>query len=409
MSYDELRCDTVSVMNKVMDKVIIKVIILVPNYPSLYRDDIIEPLGALYLIAALQSRNVDAKVMDWDMWVEKGERADWFGLSITTPSYSWAQHAVKTIRSQFPRSKIVVGGPHVTFLAANTINDLRPHEAVIGEGEESLVRIVTGQSPDFRSIDDLPIPDHNSYKPHFPNWWSSEAGGSIACSRGCPRQCSFCGPSMGRRVRWRDPSLVAEEMAMSGLKQWRFIDDDIMMDGDYVRRLADSIAYLDIEFRCSAHVKSVTEEKLSLLRSVGCRQIGYGIETGSECLLYLHNKGVTPSDNTRAIEMTRDAGIIAQAYLIAGLPGESWQTVDATIGWCREANPDRVTVSTCVPYPGSDLYNNPAKYGITTIEGDFSKYMQLGMEREPLVFDTLWADRYTLANMRDVLRAELCQ
>ena len=209
---------------------------------------------------------------------------------------------------------------------------------------------------------------------------------------------------MGKKVRWRSPALVAAEILQSGLKQWRFVDDDLLMREDYLEELVFYLKHLDIEFRCSAHVQSVKSRKLELLRDAGCKQIGYGIETGSQQLLDIHKDGCSVELSTRAIKLTKETGLVAQAYMIAGLPGETQETAQETISWLEETQPDKVTMSTCVPYPGSGLYEDPLKYGITWLDPDYSHYMQLGAENQPLTFDTVWADRHELAGIRNTLR-----
>ena len=39
--------------------------------------------------------------------------------------------------------------------------------------------------------------------------------------------------------------------------------------------------------------------------------------------------------------------------------------------------PDDVSVYPLLPYPGTPMYRNPEKYGITYIDRDFSKYNQI--------------------------------
>ena len=51
--------------------------------------------------------------------------------------------------------------------------------------------------------------------------------------------------------------------------------------------------------------------------------------------------------------------------------------------------PDDVSVYPLLPYPGTPLYRNPEKYGITYIDRDFSKYNQIyGDKYSGYVFET---------------------
>jgi hypothetical protein len=59
------------------------------------------------------------------------------------------------------------------------------------------------------------------------------------------------------------------------------------------------------------------------------------------------------------------------------LPGEPENIVLKTKKFITEMQPDIVLMSTLQPYPGSDIYNHPEKYGIRWIDRDFSKYNHL--------------------------------
>ena len=60
-----------------------------------------------------------------------------------------------------------------------------------------------------------------------------------------------------------------------------------------------------------------------------------------------------------------------------GFPGEDKQTIKETKEFIERTNPDQYFVSNFVPYPGTDVWNNPKKYGIIKIHTDFEKYYQV--------------------------------
>jgi radical SAM superfamily enzyme YgiQ (UPF0313 family) len=60
-----------------------------------------------------------------------------------------------------------------------------------------------------------------------------------------------------------------------------------------------------------------------------------------------------------ARRFTRDAkalGITIHGTFILGLPGETRETIDETIRFAREVNPDTIQVSLAAPYPGTALW-----------------------------------------------------
>ena len=57
-----------------------------------------------------------------------------------------------------------------------------------------------------------------------------------------------------------------------------------------------------------------------------------------------------------------------------GLPGETDRTLELNKAFVTECRPDKWTVATFSPYPGSAIYKSPGKFGIEIINKDFSKW-----------------------------------
>jgi len=62
------------------------------------------------------------------------------------------------------------------------------------------------------------------------------------------------------------------------------------------------------------------------------------------------------------------------------LPGEKPGFADRLIQFINETNPEGVDLSTFVPYPGCEIFDNPEKHHIRIKTQDFSVYnMTLGL------------------------------
>ncbi len=392
---------------------------IVPPSPYLYNPWTIEPLGALYVAGAAKEVVGEVYVRVWGE--EEIPDAKWYGVSVVTPHFSHAKRIIQQLRKDHSLSKIVAGGAHCTFLPASSSIDLSAHYVIAGEGELSIQALLSGkllgvpgvytgagfggglsEPPDFAS---LPIPDHSLLlHDYYPNpAFSDEPGGAITASRGCPFGCSYCGKSVGRRQRWRDPLQVAEEMEV--YSQWRFEDDDIFGNWDWFEALCAAVP-ADKSWRCSARATSITPEILQMAKRAGCKQVGIGVETANARLLKLHCPSKSVERNTEAVRMVKAAGLKVTAFLIAGLPGETEETLQDTIDWIEKEQPDKFTVSACTPYPGTPIYDNPERYGVTEISQDFDDFMQLGREdeSEAFVFDTEQLDRAELTELWKKLR-----
>ena len=51
--------------------------------------------------------------------------------------------------------------------------------------------------------------------------------------------------------------------------------------------------------------------------------------------------------------------------------------MEETMEFIEKTDPDQFFVSNFVPYPGTDVWNHPEKYGVTHINKDFSNYFQV--------------------------------
>jgi len=118
-------------------------------------------------------------------------------------------------------------------------------------------------------------------------------------------------------------------------------------------------------FRCFARSNLVEEGICQLLTDLGVVEVGLGIETGSDAILKKNMKGATVEQNSRAVALLRKYGIRAKSFIIVGLPGETYETVEETADWLRKTRPDDVDVSVFQPYPGSPIFENPEEWGIT--------------------------------------------
>ena len=63
-----------------------------------------------------------------------------------------------------------------------------------------------------------------------------------------------------------------------------------------------------------------------------------------------------------------------KTYLVYGLPFEPKDIVQQTIEFVEETDPDYVSLFTLVPYPGTDIWDNPQKYNVKSINKDFNTY-----------------------------------
>jgi radical SAM superfamily enzyme YgiQ (UPF0313 family) len=126
------------------------------------------------------------------------------------------------------------------------------------------------------------------------------------------------------------------------------------------------------------------------LRESGCRWIEIGIEAISQKTLDRYKRGIKLLALEEALARVRDAGIAACAFMVNGFPDQTVDDMKRSIDLtCSLIDRNLLHASYLfglVPYPGSDIYENPPKFGAELLHNDFRYYHEdmLPVYRTPL-------------------------
>jgi len=363
-----------------------------PPHPNCLEDRLDPPLGLLYIASSLENKGYSVRVNDLSGVAQKDWEigsADIYGITTYVPTIKIAEDIAKLCKEKNKSSKVVVGGAHPTSLPTqmSSLFDI----VVIGEGELAFLDIVRDfpdnkrhyEHPLAKNLDLYPNPAYHlidpfSYKRHV----NGENSLNMLTSRGCPFSCAFCGLDKTHKVvKFRSPEAVADEIKelqeRYGISKYNFQDDIFTMNRPRLYRMLDLFKPLKIGFRAFGRAGINTKEDFIRLKKAGCDILAFGIESGSQKMLDRMNKQVKVQDNRNAIKWAREAGITSRAFFVLGFPGETKETLKETKAFIDEVNPDQFFISSFVPYPGTDVWNHPEKYGVTHISKDFSNYYQV--------------------------------
>ena len=325
--------------------------------------------------------------------------ADVYGFSTYTVTYQDTLTLAAQLRHRQPNAVLIAGGPHASALPAEAAVDF--DYVVCGEGEYALVDILRrleqgwhGQAHEIicaepiRDLDALPFPDF--YKFGVAHGYTRRLNGnpviSLDSSRGCNYRCRFCNSQVVERGRWRARSAqsVFSEVhwhCTQGWKSVRYNDDNFLADRQRAMHICELLRPLNIEFRIFGRAQSLDPELCDALAGAGCRHIGVGIESLSPYMLGRMGKAARVRQIVDGVRAALQAGITVRGFFICGFPGETDQTVAESIGMLGELGLDEAVVYPCLPYPGTDLFASPERYGITWIDPDYSKFVQVGINR----------------------------
>jgi hopanoid biosynthesis associated radical SAM protein HpnJ len=186
---------------------------------------------------------------------------------------------------------------------------------------------------------------------------------SLYTGRGCRSKCTFClWPQTvgGHTYRTRTPGKVINEIALARqyfpqVKEFFFDDDTFTDDLPRAEEIARGLGELGVTWSCNAKA-NVPRRTLEVLRGNGLRLLLVGYESGNQQILNNIKKGTRVDVARRFTRDCHDLGITIHGTFIAGLPGETRETLEETIRFAIDVNPHTIQVSLAAPYPGTELF-----------------------------------------------------
>jgi anaerobic magnesium-protoporphyrin IX monomethyl ester cyclase len=368
-----------------------RVVLINPPSPYLANDAAYPPTGLMYIGAVLEKAGHDVAIIDlsgnpdWESVVSTLE-GDLFGITCVTPNFN----LVRKISFLLPPDRpIIVGGVHPTFLPEETLEKIRCDAVVQGEGEVAILEVIEDlrRRALKRKYEGGIVPVQAIPKPsrHLVDLRRYQPGGELTTpiytSRGCPYRCHFCSKITESKFRVLPLQHILgeiEETMTYGYRHLVFGDDNAAIRPGRLKELLQSIIPLGISFRLNQDARRVDEEILSLAKKAGCKEISFGIESGSQKMLDVMNKRTTVERSKSAILKVREQGLKVKAYFMVNFPGETEQTVEETLRFVEDTQPDKWLLSSFAPLPGSDTFQSPEKYGITWMSSNWEDYYLVG-------------------------------
>jgi anaerobic magnesium-protoporphyrin IX monomethyl ester cyclase len=238
--------------------------------------------------------------------------------------------------------------------------------------------------PPQKDLDRFPFPAYDLLDPGKYGVTRGRArrfpAASIIMSRDCPYSCHFCQAGrQGKSYRSRSAGNVLEEIEQLHqryqIREFAFQDDVLTSNRKNLMALCELLQQrgLDIEWSCLSRVDAVDGEMLRGMQAAGCRQIGFGVESGNDEILRSIGKNTTVSQARKAVRLAREADLEVVTYFILGLPGETRETLEETFQLSRELKPDYSLYNILTPLPGTEIYNRAREEGRLTTS-DWGRY-----------------------------------
>lgn len=286
----------------------------------------------------------------------------------------------RDMKAACPQKHLTVVGPHATVAPEVVLAQTSADCVVVGEWELAVLRIARqvdnshGEFPKgvvkgetgFLSLNyvldysDVPFERYYGYDISDPGnrrvfGWSIVQG-----SRGCPYQCTYCYNFYGRQVSFQLPRTVCENVNAQverGAQTIFFIDNCLGIDKGWLHELCELLIAHGNQTRliCQTRAGLLEKEDLRLMKTAGFYGIWYGVESFDDEVLRAVRKGITSELSRHALAATRDAGIVAAAFMMEGLPGQDLESVQKDLEYLRSRG-YRYNLSLLQPRPGTKLY-----------------------------------------------------
>lgn len=229
--------------------------------------------------------------------------------------------------------------------------------------------VVNEDRPLVHDLDSLPFPDRDliDQRHYRQELCMHEPYFQMIGSRGCPFHCIFClwvPVLFKKKVRLRKVETIVDEIAhlqeRYGAREVFFYDDTVNISVKRVIDLSNEIIKRGIKIAWVANMRvdQCSEEMLRVAKQSGCRQIIFGIETGSQWMMdNVVNKKITLDQARDAVRWAKKTKILAHCDFVVGLPGETRETLDETRRFIKSLQPDAFQVGLATPYPGTTFYD----------------------------------------------------
>lgn len=305
------------------------------------------PIGPLRIISMLEQYGFSVSFKDYQLHnPEKHPNSEEFynflkplediiGISVICNALPTVLGAVALLKEEHPDKTVILGGPAPTDVGEKILDYFPVDIIVLGEGEKTIVEVMEalqGRKPldqikgivckangrtvttprreRIKDLDSLPLPAY-----HHVNYADYRGLACIMTARGCPFKCGFCSAHSiwQRKMEYRSIENIVEEILLVEDKSVMlgFLDDTFVQDKKRAMALVDAFRKegVDIPYTCNGKITLMDDELLTKLSETECFQIFYGVESGSNRILNLLQKGHTIEQAREVIRKTMEYDI----------------------------------------------------------------------------------------------------
>ncbi len=324
------------------------------------------------------------------------ENPDVIGFSTYIWNINETLSLISNLKKVLPKTKIILGGPEVSFNSKKYIESC--DFVVTGEGELPFYNLLChiDNKMDIKDIGSICYKNKNEAIENignctielkdipFPYEEIDSFENKIIyyeSSRGCPFSCSYCLSSSTNGVRFLEEERVKKDLSFflkNNPKQVKFVDRTFNAKSSHAIMIWQFLIDNDngitnFHFEISANI--MTDEMIEVLKNarVGLFQFEIGVQTTNEKTLSEIDRKLKTSEIFEAVQKVQKLkNIHIHLDLIAGLPYEDFKSFRNSFNDTYSLYPDMLQLGFLKLLRGSRLREESEKYGI--VYRDYAPY-----------------------------------
>ncbi|MGO8807551.1 MAG: B12-binding domain-containing radical SAM protein [Candidatus Bathyarchaeia archaeon] len=370
------------------------------------------PLGLAYVASVLEKSGFQVEIYDNYLLERPIEEVkseirkcspEIVGLTCNSLSYERVVEMAKTVKEACPSCRVIIGGPHASYMPETLLEHPEIDYVVVGEGERAMVQLVfnitKGEKasaaaqipgvackiggeiaetpPQFiANLDEVPIPARQLLPMRMYvrelSYLSVKPVDTMSIHRGCPYRCAYCETRelWGSACRAFSPQRVIDEIQQIvetyGTKGIYFVGDNFTINKKRTTELCRLMKSnkIDLKWTCETRSDLINKELLSEMKSAGCQTMFFGVESGSPRILQKLNKGIDLQEVVKAFELCRQVGVQTVTSFMLGIPGETVDDMNETFDFAKKLKADWCQFNIYIACPGSALYDEVINKGL---------------------------------------------
>lgn len=363
-------------------------------------------LAVRYLKAYVKDLDVDCCIKEFTINDRKEkileniliEKPDIIAFSTYIWNGEYVEALSKLIKRVNPNIKIIYGGPEASYDSYSFLNRNDGDFLIEGEGEETfreLTSYLIGDDKDKSFIQKATlgnikglyykldgeifynglreIMDMN--KIVFPYTEDDDLSNKIVyyeASRGCPFRCKYCLSSVSRKLRFLELERVKKELMFlvnKKVKLVKFVDRTFNSKHEFASEIWSFLAQLDTDTKFHFEISAdlINDNEIEILSNApkGRFQFEVGVQTTNNEVLRNVNRRVNFEDIAEKVkEVKKLSNIMQHLDLIAGLPGEDYQSFKKSFNDVYSIRPDEVQLGFLKLIKGSPMRAESEKWGM---------------------------------------------